>query len=63
MEEKLIKIAVRNMKKFGYEHVDHENIFTDEVYKLFFKNMLKENLGMSKDIDASIQKLLSKISK
>lgn len=61
MEEKIINAGVHNLKQFGYPAVNSENIFTDEVYSLFFKNMLNDNLGVSFEIDQVIQKILSKI--
>ena len=62
IREKLIKAGVKNLIDFGYEHVTEENILTDEVYKMFFANMLKENKGHSDSIDIEISKLLGEIS-
>ena len=62
IREKLIKAGVKNLIDFGYEHVTEENILTDEVYKMFFANMLKENKGHSDSIDIEIDKLLGEIS-
>lgn len=52
----LIAQGVKNMKEFGYPHVNAINIISDPVYKMFFKSMLKENLGLGHDIE--INKLL-----
>jgi len=62
IREKLIKAGVKNLTEFGYEYVTEENILTDEVYQMFFANMLKENKGHSDSIDAEIDNLLSEIS-
>lgn len=59
--EKLIKNGVSNLKEFGYEHVDENNILIDIVYKGFFKSMLKDNLGYSKELDDELNNLLKEI--
>ncbi len=38
----LIAGGVRNLKEFGYQRVDAENILTDYVYWGFFKKMLQD---------------------
>lgn len=38
----LINAGIRNLKEFGYEAVDKENIITDVIYSGFFESMLKE---------------------
>lgn len=63
IREKLILAGVKNLKDFGYEHVDEENILTDEVYSMFFVNMLNENKGYSDSIDVVIEYLLTEINK
>lgn len=58
----LIKAGVNNLKEFGYTDTTNETILTDEVYKVFFKSMLEDNLGNSKQIDEVINQLLSEVS-
>lgn len=58
---KLIKAGVKNMREFGYAHCDESNILTDEVYSMFFENMLNENKGNG--VDAEISELLFQINK
>ncbi len=58
---KIINNGIKNMQEFGYPGVNAENITTDTVYKLFFENMLKENLG--KGFDTEINHLLGQITK
>lgn len=55
----LIKAGVSNLKAFGYSNVTEENILTDEIYKAFFKEMLKDNLckGFDKPINQLLQQL------
>jgi hypothetical protein len=59
VREKLIKAGVRNLKEFGYEHVDDKNILTDVVYSQFFLSMLKDNLGHG--FDSEINHLIQEI--
>lgn len=44
LEKNIIENGVKILKDFGYINVDNENIFTDYVYKKFFKGMLKSSL-------------------
>jgi hypothetical protein len=59
IRKELIKAAVKNMREFGYEYADEENVITDEVYSRFFVSMLKENKGHSASIDEVINELLA----
>jgi len=59
--EKMTEAGVKNLKEFGYPAVNSENIFTDIIYAGFFKSMLKDNKGSSKQIDDAIDVLLAKI--
>lgn len=59
MRDRLIKAGVRNLKEFGYPHVDEKNILTDDIYKQFFISMLNDNLG--KGADKDIKALLSEL--
>lgn len=61
LREHLINSGVRNLKEFGYPNVTIEIILTDEVFKLFFKSMLKDNLGISDQADEVINQLLTEI--
>ncbi len=61
IREHLLKAGVKNLKEFGYPEVATETILTDEVYKLFFKSMLEDNLGNDKQIDDVINQLLIEI--
>jgi len=59
----IIKKAIQNMKLFGYENVTTENILTDEVYKLYFKSMLDENVGQGgNQVNIVITELLKEVS-
>jgi len=57
----LIRNGVNNLKEFGSTEVNTENIFTDFVYREFFKSMLNDNKGHSKEIDDAIDELLLKL--
>ena len=62
IREHLLKAGVKNLKEFGYPEVKTETILTDEVYKEFFKSMLKESLGNGKQVDEVINQLLSEVA-
>lgn len=62
IRSQIIKNAVINMHEFGYEYANEENIINDEVYSIFFKSMLQNNLGKaSKRIDEVIVELIGEI--
>lgn len=48
---RILKRAVLNLKEFGYENCNEDNILTDEVYKIFFKKQLENVQGESKNAD------------
>lgn len=57
----IVQAGVRNLKEFGYEHVNDKNIFTDEVYAEFFRSMIKDNMGLGVDDDLrAIEEMLPK---
>jgi hypothetical protein len=62
IREHLLKAGVKNLKEFGYPEVTTETILTDEVYKMFFKSMLEDNLGNGKQVDEVINQLLSEVA-
>lgn len=47
MKNEIIENGVKNLKEFGYPNVNSENIFTDEIYRAFFKSMLKDSMDMT----------------
>ena len=61
IRDHLLKAGVKNLKEFGYPYVTTETILTDEVYKVFFKSMLNDNLGNGKQVDEVINQLLSDV--
>ena len=62
IREHLLKAGVKNLKEFGYPEATTETILTDEVYKMFFKSMLEDNLGNGKQIDEVINQLLLEVA-
>jgi len=59
IKEALIDAGVKNLKEFGYECVNKENILADDVYSQFFRSMLNDNLGKAgKPVDDAINELL-----
>lgn len=61
IRDKIIKNGVNNLIQFGYEYVNSENILTDEVYKEFFKAMIKSNLGRDKKVDFVLNELMKEL--
>ena len=59
IKRKLIIAGISNLKEFGYEQVDKENILTDDIYSQFFRLMLNDNLGKTVGaVDIAIFELL-----
>ena len=44
------------LREFGYPNCTHENILTDQIYRAFFLETLKDASGHS-DIDALIEEI------
>jgi len=64
IENKLILASVKNLKKYGYPYCDKENILTDQIYKAFFLEMLKDNKGKAGDeVDNAIDSIIALIKK
>ena len=57
----IIEQAVNKLKKFGFLHVNTDNIMRDEVYKLYFEKILKGEAGKSTIRDAAIEELIRDI--
>lgn len=51
----------QNVKYYGYPECTTDNIMTDDIYKLFFKSMLKDNLGQNESADVVIKELIKQI--
>ena len=61
VRERLLAAGVRNLKQYGYPSVDAENILQDQIYSMFFRSMLNDNLGAGDQIDAVIKSLRDEI--
>jgi hypothetical protein len=61
IQNKLIKQAVKKLKRFGFTNVTEENITIDDVYKLYFRKILLLNLGENKETDKVIHEMLDNI--
>ena len=63
IRSKLIQAGIKNLKTFGYPHVNESNIFTDLIYSQMFASMLDDasNVGLSPDIDAVLEELKAEI--
>lgn len=62
IQSRLIKQGVRNLRQFGYPNCTEQNILTDDIYKAFFANMLRENRGQVAAADPAIDELLEQVS-
>ena len=62
IKQHLLKAGVKNLIEFGYSEVNIENIMTDTIYSDFFKSMLQESKGKTKQIDEVINELLNTLS-
>ncbi len=60
-KNELVKKGVSKVKSFGFELVNTENIYFDEVYSAYFQNMLQNKKGMSKYLDDVIEEIINEI--
>ena len=58
IKDELIMQMVNRLRRFGFVHVNEENIITDEVYSLYFLKILNEKLGENAELDVVINELL-----
>jgi hypothetical protein len=63
LRERLINNGIKNLKEFGYEQVNKDNILTDDVYSQFFRSMLNDSLGTIPSIDGVIKSLLTEVKR
>ena len=61
MRKTIIEDCVNKLRDSDYVDVDAKNIFTDTLYKMFFKSILEQNLGKDGFVDCAIQDLLKDI--
>jgi len=62
-KNKLVDIGITKLKNFGFVNVTKDNIFSDEVYKYYFKIFMNSLRAQNKNLDQSIDELLSAIDK
>jgi hypothetical protein len=60
-KKELLKEGISRLRNLGFQMVDGENIFYDELYSVYFYNMLQNKKGMSKYLDEIIQELTTEI--
>lgn len=53
--------CVDRLKRFGFTHVNAENIFDDEVYRTYFFEILLEKIGECPEHDFLIKKMILEI--
>ncbi|UIS25284.1 hypothetical protein [Erythrobacter phage vB_EliS-L02] len=61
IDRHLIAAGVRNLKEFGYDSVNVDNITSDMVFAKFFSRMLEDNEGQRDDVDEAIVRLMEEI--
>jgi hypothetical protein len=63
IRQHLLSSGVKNLKEFGYQEVNDENLLTDQIYSAFFKSMLEDNRGLgSPVVNEVIDELLNQIT-
>ena len=62
IKDRLIKQVVKRLRKFGFIHVNEENIATDEVYRIYLLKILNEMLGENSEDDLVINQMLTTIN-
>jgi hypothetical protein len=60
-KNELIREGVSRVKNLGFEMVNDENIYFDEVYSAYFQNMLQNKRGISKYLDDVIEEIIKEI--
>ena len=60
-KNELISLGIKKLKMFGYSHVNKRNILSDEVYRIFFDQILRERLQENAEEREVIICLLQKI--
>ena len=60
-KKELLKEGVLKLKNMGFTMVDVENIYYDEVYSVYFKNILLSRKGAGNYLDEIIDDLLNEI--
>ena len=61
LRKNIILYGVDRLKRFGFIHVNEENIFDDEVYRTYFFEILLEKLGEYPEHDFLIKKMILEI--
>ena len=57
LRSKLIKQGVKKLKLFGFVNVNERNILIDEVYSLYFLEILNKMLDKNPETDMAINQL------
>lgn len=60
-KQELLNEGLMKVQSMGFRMVTNENIYYDEVYSIYFQNMLIHKKGSSKYLDEIIDELLEEI--
>lgn len=63
IRKRIVSNAVQSLREFGYLNVNDKNIFTVDVFKAFFLNMLKNDYNVTRNatINEVIQELIQEL--
>lgn len=57
----LIRDGVAKVRDLGFQYVNENNIFFDEVYSMYFQKMLDQKMGINTHLDTVIKYTLNEI--
>lgn len=60
-KNEILKEGVLKIKNMGFTRVDLDNIYYDEVYSVYFRNILLSKKGTSNYLDEIIEELLTEV--
>jgi hypothetical protein len=60
-KKELEREGVSRVKNLGFQMVNNENIYSDEIYSAYFYNMLQSKKGISKYLDDVIEEIINEI--
>ena len=61
IRKELIDSAIKEIKSFGYIHINERNLFTDDIFKEIFENILYRKIEEYPLADEEINQLLKEL--
>nr|WP_294862004.1 hypothetical protein [uncultured Fluviicola sp.] len=62
LRKQIISDCVKRLNRLGFKNVNEQNIFEDEVYKVYFLRILLGNLGRNASHDSLIKEMILEIA-